>query len=96
MNYRIPKVSIVSNESNDFFVSDDEFEATKLDVSRVPLFVTLTRISSKYVVDVTREEYEASIASIALAVNSTEGIIYMKKFKSGSLHPDPIKALFEV
>ncbi|XP_054160547.1 exosome complex exonuclease RRP42-like [Oppia nitens] len=92
---KIPKVSIVSDDSNDFVVSEDEFESTKLDVTRVPLFVSVSRISTRYVVDVTREEEEASIASISYAINSFEGIVYMKKLKSGSLHPEPIKDIFE-
>ena len=88
-------MSSVLADSNDFVVSDDEFESTKLDVKSVPLFVTLTRISKRYVVDVTPEEDEASVASIALAVNS-EGIVYVKKIKSGSLNPEPIKDVFDV
>lgn len=91
---KIPKIILVSVDSNDFVVSDDEFEATKLDVSRVPLFVSLTRINMRYVVDVTREEEEASIASICMAIN-TNGIIYIKKLKSGSLHPEPVKEVFD-
>ena len=88
-------MSSVLDDSNDFVVSDDEFESTKLDINSVPLFVTLTRISKRYVVDVTPEEEEASVASIALSVNS-EGIVYLKKIKSGSLHPEPIKHIYDV
>ncbi|CAG2162320.1 unnamed protein product [Oppiella nova] len=92
---KIPSVSAVAGDSEDFVVSDDMFESTRLDVSRVPLFVTLTRISTRYVVDVTPEEDEASIASISFAINSSEGIVYMKKIKSGSLHPEPIQHTHE-
>ncbi|CAG2122751.1 unnamed protein product, partial [Medioppia subpectinata] len=92
---KIPKVSPILGDDNDFVVSDDEFESTRLDVSSVPLFVTLTRISGRYVVDVTREEEEAGVASISFAINSTEGIVYVKKLKSGSLHPEPIQQIHQ-
>ena len=86
----------MTEESTDFVVSDDEFESKKLDVNRVPLFVTLTRISSKYVVDVTREEDEASVASVSVAINSNDGIVYVKKVKSGSLNTEPLKEVLDV
>jgi exosome complex RNA-binding protein Rrp42 (RNase PH superfamily) len=93
---RIPKVTINSEEINDYTISDDVQQAVPLDISRIPTFITLTRINSQYVADVTREEEAASISSIAFAVNQTEGIVYIKKFGSGSLHPEPIKDIFDV
>ena len=95
-NFRIPKLTFEGGDSDEFAVCEDAFEAIRLDVSRVPLFVTLTRISNQYVIDVSREEEAGSISSVTFAVNQDDGIVYIKKLGVGSLHPDPFKENFKV
>lgn len=96
LNFRIPKLTFEGGDSDEFAVCEDAFEAIRLDVSRVPLFVTLTRISNQYVIDVLREEEAESISSVTFAVNQDDGIVYIKKLGVGSLHSEPLKENFKV
>jgi exosome complex RNA-binding protein Rrp42 (RNase PH superfamily) len=60
-----------------------------LDVSRVPLCVTLTRVGAQqhFVVDATREELACSSGSLAVAVNALGRTCALQKRGHSSLDP---------
>ncbi|RWS09431.1 exosome complex component RRP42-like protein [Dinothrombium tinctorium] len=90
-NTKIPKVTI-DCETNEPTVSENEI--IRIDVSRVPLFITVTRIGNQYVVDATQEEEASSISSVLFAITPDGEITHMKKVKYGSLCPEPLKDVF--
>lgn len=92
---RVPNVT-VDDESGDLIVPDDEYDVFTLDISRVPIYITLTRILDQYVVDATQIEEASSISSIIMSVDPSGAIKHIKKLGSGSLHPDPLKGVLSV
>eukprot|EP01087_Luapelamoeba_hula_P006224 TRINITY_DN16304_c0_g1_i1.p1 TRINITY_DN16304_c0_g1~~TRINITY_DN16304_c0_g1_i1.p1 ORF type:complete len:299 (+),score=30.56 TRINITY_DN16304_c0_g1_i1:17-913(+) len=71
-NTRLPKITV--GEEDDIEVSDDPQESTPLDISNVPIFVTLTRIGSRFVVDATIEEEQCEVVRALIAVNKKGNI----------------------
>jgi len=95
-NTRLPKIDFGEQEEEgsdeeDYDIADDPSSVFKLDISRVPLFITLTKINAFYCVDVTQEEEIASISSMTLAIDSRGNVLHLKKFSGGSLNPEPFK-----
>ncbi|RWS28686.1 exosome complex component RRP42-like protein [Leptotrombidium deliense] len=86
-NTKIPRVN-VDMESNDVCVSEGY---DKIDVSDVPILLTITRVSNQYIVDATQEEEASCISSVVLAIVPDGEIVYTKKVKYGSLCPEPFK-----
>ena len=93
---RIPKITVLSEEHNDFIVSEDAFESTSLDVSKVPLVTCYTKIGSKFVIDATWEEEQTSVGTIALAFLPPDEILLMKKIRAGSISSDSFANLYQV
>jgi len=87
---------VLSCEHNEFNVSEDEFESIPLDASKVPLVTSYTKIGSKFVVDATWEEEQASVGTISLAFLPPDEIVLMKKIRSGSISSDSFSSLYEV
>ena len=67
-----------------------------MDASRVPLVTSYTKIGSKFVVDATWEEEQASVGTISVAFLPPDQIILMKKIRHGSISTDSFPLLFEV
>lgn len=89
---RLPKVYFNSNIM-DIEISEDPFDLIQLDVSAVPIFVTVTRIGNNYIIDPTQEEEASSIASLLFSVDNCGTLLCTKKLGLGSLHCDPIEEL---
>ena len=87
---------VLSADQNEFRVSEDEFEAVELDATRVPLVTSYTKIASKFVVDTTWEEEQASVGTISLAFVPPDEIVLIKKVRPGSISSDAFPALYEV
>lgn len=81
---RIPNVTF-DEEMDDLDVPEDPSNVVTIDTSRLPILVSLTRISSKYVIDVTENEEAASISSVVVAIDPTGSVTYWKKISSGTL-----------
>ena len=95
-NFRIPKIIVLSTEHNEFNVSEDEFEAIPLDATKVPLVTSYTKIGSKFVIDATWEEEQASVGTISLAFLPPNEIVLMKKIRPGSISSESFANLYEV
>ncbi|KAJ8041464.1 Exosome complex exonuclease RRP42 [Holothuria leucospilota] len=91
-NTRIPKVTVLrdSEGGEDIEVSDDPDGYHTLEISKVPLFVTLSKIGQKHVVDATLEEEACCSASLVVSVNSSGDFTGMVKKGSSSLSNDSI------
>ncbi|XP_015788006.1 exosome complex exonuclease RRP42 [Tetranychus urticae] len=89
---RLPKVYF-NPDIMDIEISEDPFDLMQLDVSKVPIFVTVTRIGNNYTIDPTQEEEASSIASLLFSVDNCGTLLHSKKLGHGSLHCYPIKEL---
>lgn len=59
-------------------LSDDIYDCDRLDVTKIPLLVTLCKIGESCIIDPTAEEEECSVASLVVGVScvsETEGMI---------------------
>lgn len=77
-------------------LSDDLNEVTKLDSKKIPLFMAMTRIGNKFIVDSTQEEEASSLSCMLFAVDSNGKIVLTKKILSGNLHVDSLKEVLPV
>lgn len=87
---KVPRLIADEENANDFVLSP-ESEEYPIDVTHLPILLTLTRIHDQYVADVTEEEAAAGIARFTLAFDAMGQLTYTKKSGTGSLHPDPLK-----
>ncbi|KAF7492180.1 Exosome complex component RRP42 [Sarcoptes scabiei] len=94
-NLRIPKINILSANQNEFTVSEDEFDSIELDASKVPLITSYTKIGSKFVVDPTWEEEQASVGTIVVAFVPPDQTVLIKKIRHGSIGIDSLPILYE-
>lgn len=93
---RIPKINIFSTEHNEFSISEDEFESIILDSSRVPLVTCFTKIGSKFILDATWEEEQASVGTVCVAFVPPDDIVLIKKIRHGTISTDSLPLLYEV
>ena len=78
-NTRIPKYTIIASETSDMVgqdtggatveISDDPAEGTLLNVTRVPISLTLSHVGTDFLVDVTEEEVQSSETQVTMGVN---------------------------
>jgi len=88
---KIPMVSLNADSDDLEIVEEDEKFLSFLDIQRIPLILTLTRISGRYIVDATVEEESASVSSIILAIDSQGQVVHSKKMGVGTLLAEPLK-----
>lgn len=88
---RLPAVKAIFSDRDavELDVDPDVAAGSLLDVSRVPLSVTLTRVGAQqhFVVDATREELACSSGSLAVAVNPLGRTCALEKRGHSSLDP---------
>lgn len=87
---RIPKLTVSIGEDGkpEIEVSDDPHAVEPLSIANVPCFVTLSKIGSQFVVDVSQEEAECSTVNMCCAVAPNGRMATTMKTGIGSLHPD--------
>lgn len=79
---KIPKVDIQKDgEEEDFEIDDDPEQATRIDVSKVPLSLSAGLIGSSIVLDLTGDEEEASSAVVSVSVNPQGQICGVSKHR---------------
>eukprot|EP00042_Codosiga_hollandica_P034704 m.246739 g.246739 ORF g.246739 m.246739 type:complete len:292 (-) comp54475_c0_seq2:359-1234(-) len=86
----IPVVELTGNgvdEPLDFELSDDPHAVQKLPAANFPLFVTMTKIGSFFVVDATAEEDSCVHTNVLLAVNPQGNICALQKTGHGAVAP---------
>ena len=85
---RIPKVEIQQDgDDEDFEVDDDPEQATRLDVSRVPLSLSVGLLGSSIVLDLTGSEEEASTSVVSVSVNPQGQICGISKHRGQGIPP---------
>jgi len=79
-NVKIPEVKVVQGEGDtEIELTDDPEAYTKLDVTTVPICVSLTRIGAHFVVDSTLVEEMCMAARLSIAVNKTGRVCAIQK-----------------
>eukprot|EP00004_Rigifila_ramosa_P026570 TRINITY_DN8333_c0_g1_i1.p1 TRINITY_DN8333_c0_g1~~TRINITY_DN8333_c0_g1_i1.p1 ORF type:complete len:292 (+),score=61.16 TRINITY_DN8333_c0_g1_i1:62-877(+) len=89
-NTRLPKVEVVAGEDGELSLelSDDPHDTIRLDTARLPVAVTLGAVGSNVFVDPSREEEQASGASLTVAVGSGARVLGTSKRGLGTLTPE--------
>ncbi|XP_006848982.2 exosome complex component RRP42 [Amborella trichopoda] len=91
-NTGIPKVEAMpgtsAEEEPEIDISDDEF--TRLDSSKVPIIVTLTKVGRHYVVDATIEEESQMSSAVSMSVNRQGDVCGLTKRGGAGLDPSII------
>lgn len=86
---KIPRVQVVQGEDADdvpeYDVDDDPDACVRMDVSRVPIEVTICQLGSALVVDPTELEIEASSCALTVSVDREGTVRGMLKQGSGEL-----------
>ena len=84
-NTRIPKITIVETESGETEIelSDDPADTVRLDVSNVPLSVTMALVGQKFIADPSLDEELCMDARLTVAVNPKANICAIQK---GGIH----------
>ncbi|PVD21192.1 hypothetical protein C0Q70_19360 [Pomacea canaliculata] len=95
-NTKIPNVSI-SQESEDteLNVSDDPYDVKRIDVSRTPCIITLSKIGHCHVVDASQKEEACCLARLMMAVTAEGNVTAMVKEGSGSLDPSSVSDMMQ-
>ncbi|CAK9220716.1 unnamed protein product [Sphagnum jensenii] len=88
-NTGIPKVEVLASTSadEDPELDVDNEESSPLDISQVPITITLTKVGRHYIVDATAEEESQMTAAVSVAVNR-KGIV-SGLTKRGGIGLDP-------
>ncbi|CAH3193225.1 unnamed protein product [Porites evermanni] len=95
-NTRIPNVAVSTEEGEvELEISDDPHDCTRLDVSSIPLTVTMSKIGHRHVVDASLEEEACSLVQLLVSVNGENNICAMQKVGQGALDADSIFEMIE-
>ncbi|XP_024538320.1 exosome complex component RRP42 [Selaginella moellendorffii] len=99
-NTGIPSVKVTGNTASeddaDLEVGDNPDEFARLDASKVPLIITLTKIGRHYIVDATPEEEMGMSSAVSVAVNSKGLILGLTKRGDGGLDPSVVTDMISV
>lgn len=91
---KIPKVEIQKDgDEEDFEVDDDPEQATRIDMSRVPLSLSAGLIGSFIVLDLTGDEEDASTTVVSVSVNPQGQICGISKHRGEGI---PVTLLMDV
>lgn len=71
-------------------------EGTPLDVSRVPVIVTVSQVGSQSVVDLSSEEEPCAAAALRIAVSAQGRIVGISKAGGGGVDPTLTQEMVEV
>lgn len=71
-SFRIPKIEVADGEIE---VAEDPLDTTRLDISQVPVSVTLCKIGSRFIVDASAEEELCVGVRLMVGVNKKGNVI---------------------
>lgn len=96
-NTKIPSVSVTQEEGGEteLDVSDDPYNAKRLDVTSAPCVITLSKIGQSHAVDATQKEEACCLARLMMAVTEAGTVTAMVKEGSGSLDPDSVAEMMQ-
>ena len=93
---KLPKLNILSEGNTvEIQISDDPSEMEMLDVSTVPVNVTLTKIGSQFVVDPCLEEELCQSTRLTVAVNSKGNTLAIQKGGRGGILPTTLQVMLQ-
>ncbi|XP_002157039.2 exosome complex component RRP42 [Hydra vulgaris] len=96
-NTRIPTLSIIGEGAEKSIeVSDDPYNSTPIDVSNIPILVTLNKVGERYIVDATAEEEICSDAQLLVSINQKGNVCSVQKHGSGGINPDLLFEMLKV
>lgn len=99
-NSGLPKVEITGgttpDEEADFELSDNPEDVLQLDMSRVPLVITLTKVGKHYIVDATTEEESQMTAAVSVSINRKGSILGITKRGGIGLDPSVVMDMISV
>lgn len=85
---KIPKVEIQKDgDEEDFEIDDDPEQATRVDVSRVPLSLSVGLVGSSIVLDLTGDEEDASSMVVVVSSNPQGQICGVSKHRGEGVAP---------
>jgi len=94
---RIPNLTVIGEgEEQDFEVSDDPYDSTPIDISNVPLLITLNKIGNRFVVDATPEEEVCSDAHLLISINERGNCCSVQKRGQCGIHPDLLFEMMQI
>lgn len=96
-NTKIQSVTVKCDANNvpEIEFPDDPNDVFSLDVTNLPIFLTLNRVGSEFIIDATREEEACSKAKLLLAVCPTQVVLMKEMGGPGSLHIDSISDVID-
>ena len=92
---RVPRTELSlgeKGEPDDFAITGDLYDSDLLDVSNLPLAVSLSKVGNALVVDATSAELACSSFSMTVAVDRREKICHLSKNRGGTAPPGDIMA----
>jgi exosome complex component RRP42 len=93
-NTRIPRLTVLQDAGSvDIQLSDDITEFDTLDITHVPVNVTLTKIGHEFLVDPSLEEELCQSARLTVGVNAKGHTVAIQKGGRGGLLPTSIHAM---
>lgn len=94
---RLPKLEIIGEGTEkDIEISDDPYDTIPLNVSNVPVLITLNKVGSRYVVDATAEEESCSECQLLISVSEKGRVCSVQKHGSGAVNPDLVFEMMRV
>lgn len=88
--FRIPKVNVITSSSehvSDFDVSSDPSDCHSLPILDIPIYVSLVRIGSSFVIDATLQEEVCMYCRVLVGINGSGTICSVTKYGAGGVSP---------
>lgn len=96
-NTVVPTLTVTEGDEGEIEINlpDDPSDGRQLDTSGLPLFVTLSKVKDRHIVDATMIEEACCLASVVLSILKDGKCTAVRKQGSGSLDPESIIEMME-
>jgi|ERR1711879_912343 len=91
-NTMIPRITL---EDGEVEVTDDPQDCTRLDVSNVPVTVTLTKIGTRFLVDATLEEEQCMGVRVIVGISPKGHVCSMQMTGHGAVEPTSLYEMIQ-
>lgn len=94
---KIPKINVSCTEQGEpeLELTDDPTDCFRIDVSHIPVVVTMNKIGHSHLVDATEEEEACTLARLYLGISPQSSVVYLRKEGGGSLDPESVNDMIE-
>lgn len=91
-NTAVPNLTVIEGDEGELEISlpDDPYDGSPIDTTNCPLFVTLSKVKDRHIVDATMIEEACSLASAVFCILWDGKCTAVRKQGSGSLDPESI------